>query len=195
MIPMGSGSWLLLTGYFLLASFIILEWLLRKTESSKKFQRGNFDRGSTLLVGAAFGIGLILPLIMDILDVGLFSITLVEGLLALAVMLIGIGFRVWSARTLGEYYTRTLLTTNSQKVISVGPYSRIRHPGYLGDMLLWSGFGVVSSDWIILLLFPVLFVVVYLYRISVEEKMLIETLGDEYVQYRKRTYRLVPFVY
>jgi protein-S-isoprenylcysteine O-methyltransferase Ste14 len=40
-----------------------------------------------------------------------------------------------------------------------------------------------------------MFVPVYLYRISVEEKMLVKELGDEYVQYQKRTRRLVPFVF
>ena len=195
MISTGFGLWFLLAGYLLLASFVIIERLLRKTVSSKTFQRGNFDRGSTLLIGSAFGAGLILPLIMEILGVSFFSINFVEGFLSLAVMMIGIGFRVWAARSLGDYYTRTLLTTEWQKVIDVGPYARIRHPGYLGDILLWSGFGVLSSNLIIVFLFPVMFVAIYLYRISVEEKMLIETLGDQYVQYRKRAHKLVPFVY
>ena len=110
-------------------------------------------------------------------------------------MIIGTGLRIWAARTLGGYYTRTLLTTDTQKVISDGPYSRIRHPGYLGDIVMWIGFGVISSNLIIAILFPVMFVAVYLYRISVEERMLGEALGDEYTQSQKRTRRLIPFVF
>ena len=125
----------------------------------------------------------------------LFNIAIAEGFLALTVMMIGIGFRVWAATTLGRYYTRTLLTTAGQRVVRVGPYARIRHPGYLGDILLWSGFGVLSSNLIIVFLFPVMFVAVYLYRIRMEEKMLVEELGDDYIQYQKGTSKLVPFIY
>jgi protein-S-isoprenylcysteine O-methyltransferase Ste14 len=146
-------------------------------------------------VGAAFGAGLLLPLILGIRGVGLFSIDLVEGLLGVAVMVFGMGLRIWAASTLGKYYTRTLLTTDDQKIVTVGPYARIRHPGYLGDILLWSGFGILSSNLILAVLFPVMFVAIYLYRIGVEEGMLVKTLGDEYAQYQKRTYKLVPFLY
>ena len=187
---------LFLAGYFLVAVFIVAERRLRKTESAKTFQRGSSDRGSTLLIGSAFGAGLLLPLLTNILGVGpFFSIDLVEGLLALAIMIVGIELRVWAARTLGSYYTRTLLTTKEQEVVATGPYARIRHPGYLGNILLWSGFGVLSDNLIVAILFPLMFVSAYLYRISVEERMLADALGDNYAEYRRRTHRLVPLIY
>ena len=185
----------LLVGYVLIIIFIIVERALRKNARSKTLQRGNFDRGSTLLIGASFGIGLLLPLILDGLGVALFSINVLGYFLAIAVMLTGLGLRVWAAKSLGSYYTRTLLTTEGQKVVTVGPYSRIRHPGYLGDILLWCGFGVLSSNLIVVVLFPLMFIAIYLFRISVEERMLVQSLGEEYSTYRKRTHRLIPFVY
>jgi len=33
-----------------------------------------------------------------------------------------------------------------------------------------------------------------IYRIKIEEKMLIEKFGDEYREYMKKTKRLIPFV-
>jgi len=140
-------------------------------------------------------VGLWLPLIMAVLGLALFPIDLVEGLVALAVMLSGLGLRVWAAVTLGGYYNRTLMTTKDHRVVTTGPYSRIRHPAYLGVILLWLGFGVLSGNLIIAFIFPVMFVVVYLYRISVEEKMLVKELGEDYVQYQRKTRRLVPAVY
>jgi protein-S-isoprenylcysteine O-methyltransferase Ste14 len=192
----GLGLQLFLVGYSLMAIFIVIERLLRKNESAKSFQRGASDRGSTLLIGSAFGVGLLLPLIMNAVDLGPFlPIDPVEGFVALAITILGIGLRVWAARTLGKFYTRTLLTTEEQKLIATGPYAKIRHPGYLGNILLWCGFGVLSSNLVVALLFPVMFVAAYLYRISVEERMLAGALGDDYAEYRKRTYRLVPLVY
>ena len=185
----------LLLGYLLVGVFIAVERSLRKTEGAKTFQRGSFDRGSTFLIGAAFGAGLLLPLILDLLGVGLVAINPLWDTLAVLLMVAGIGLRVWAATSLGRFYTRTLLTTDDQKVVSTGPYAWVRHPGYLGDLLLWSGFGVLSGNVVILLLFPVMFTAVYLYRIKVEERMLVQTLGVEYSQYRKRTRKLIPFVY
>lgn len=174
---------------------MVVERALRSTPSAKTFERGSFDRGSTLLVGATFGAGLILPIVTVALGIAPFKINLFEGLSALFVMIIGLGFRIWAARTLGKYYSRTLLTVEGQNVVKAGPYKRIRHPGYLGAILLWSGFGVLSSNIALGVLYPIMFIVTYLYRIWVEEGMLVKSLGEEYVAYQKRTSKLVPGIY
>lgn len=189
------GLWFLLAGYLVTTSFFVVQRLLRKTEGAKSFRGGAFDRGNMLLIGSATGVGLWLPIIADGLGIGVFQITLVEGLAALAVMALGFGLRVWAAVSLGEYYTTALVTTEHQEVVTSGPYARIRHPGYLGEILMWTGFGVLSSNLVLVFLLPVMFLAVYLYRISSEERMLVGELGDDYVQYQKRTRKLIPSVY
>ena len=191
----GLNLWFLVAGYIVMAAFLIIQELLRRTPEAKTFRRGAFERGSMLLIGVTLGVGLWLPLIVDALGFALFPIDIVEGLVALAVMLIGLGLRVWAAVTLGGYYTRTLMTTKGHTVVTAGPYAWVRHPAYLGVILLWSGFGVLSSSLVVALLFPVMFVIVYLYRISVEERMLVEELGDDYVRYQRRTRKLIPLLY
>ena len=143
----------------------------------------------------AVGVGLWLPLMLDSLGFSLFSIDLLEGSIALAVMLSGLGLRIWAAITLGKYYSTTLTIAEDHRVITAGPYSRIRHPGYLSEILMWSGFGVLSSNLVIAVLVPVIFVIVLLYRMSAEETMLVGELGDDYVRYQQRTRKLVPYVY
>lgn len=189
------GLSFLVIGYLIIATFIVIERRLRQTPDAKKFETGEFDSGSTLLIGAAFGIGLMLPVVMLVVGIGGFSTNVGVGLLGLALMLGGFALRVWAATTLGKYYTRTLLTSENQKVVMTGPYARIRHPGYLGDLLLWSGFGLLSSNLIVAIVFPVMFVTIYLYRIGKEETMLAKGLGSDYVQYQRRTRKLIPFVY
>ncbi len=189
------GTAFLGSAYLVLTVFVVVERLLRKTSDARSLRRGTSDRGTTSLVGLAFGTGIILPLILDFLSIGVFPITLVEGSVALAAMILGLGLRVWAARTLGAYYTRTLQTSEGQKVVEDGPYKAVRHPGYLGGIILWSGFGVLSGNAIAALLFPPLFILAYLYRISFEEKMLVKQLGQGYLDYQKRSKRLVPGVY
>lgn len=186
----------LVAGYVILISFMIIERSLRPTSSARNFVRGEYDRGSTILVGSSFGVALLLPIILDeTLGVWLFSLDVVAGSLALAAMTLGLLVRISAAMALGSYYTRTLSTVETQKVVDSGPYSKIRHPGYLGDIIQFSGFAVLTSNLILAVALPALFLAVYLYRISVEERMLIDTFGDDYVEYRKSTKRLLPLIY
>jgi protein-S-isoprenylcysteine O-methyltransferase Ste14 len=185
----------LVSGYVLIVSFFIVQRRLRRTERARSFRGGAYDKGNMLLIGSATGIGLSLPLILDALGVAVLPVDLVEGLAAFSVMVLGIALRVWAAITLGEYYTTTLMMTEGQKLVTTGPYARVRHPGYLGEILIWTGLGVLSSNLIAMILLPVMFVVVLLYRISSEERMLAKELGNDYVQYQRRTCKLIPFVY
>jgi protein-S-isoprenylcysteine O-methyltransferase Ste14 len=79
------------------------------------------------------------------------------------------------------------LTTNSI-------FRYIRHPAYLGAMILYLSIPVFLSSilgfLVMLLLIPYL-----LQRIKYEEKMLIEHFGDQYLEYMKHTRKLIPFVY
>lgn len=176
-------------------AFFIIQRFLRRTKGAKSFKGGSYDRGNMALIGTATGIGLWLPVIADVMGVAIFPITIIEGLVALAFMMLGLMLRIWSAVVLGAYYTTTLMMTEGQKVVTAGPYGKIRHPGYLGEILLWSGLGVLSDNLIVVFLLPAMILAVLLYRISSEEKMLLKELGDDYAQYQRRTHRLIPFVY
>jgi protein-S-isoprenylcysteine O-methyltransferase Ste14 len=189
------GYFFFVTGYALVGFFMVIERFLRSSSEAKKLERGTFDRGSTLLVGSVFGAGLILPMLMLFLGYGTFVLNYVIGSACLITMFFGLLLRIWAAKSLGRFYTKTLLTSDEQKIVDTGPYGMIRHPGYLGGILLWSGFGALSSNLILAILFPVMFFVSYVYRINVEETMLVESFGDEYSRYRKKTFRLIPFVW
>ena len=81
-----------------------------------------------------------------------------------------------------------------QKVVSTGVYGFVRHPLYLGDVLLFLGAPLLLGSlygFIIGLYLSILFVV----RIMGEEKMLLEEL-EGYVAYTQRVkYRLIPYVW
>jgi protein-S-isoprenylcysteine O-methyltransferase Ste14 len=98
-------------------------------------------------------------------------------------------------RVLGAYYSRTLRVTETQVIITKGPYKIVRHPGYLGTICVWIGFGLGNSNWIATMAVALLLFGVYGYRIRSEEIMLIGTFGEHYQAYRQRTWRLLPFIY
>jgi protein-S-isoprenylcysteine O-methyltransferase len=98
-------------------------------------------------------------------------------------------------RTLGAFYTRTLRVTGGQQLVEIGPYQRLRHPGYTGGLCIWIGASLATANWISSILVPVLMIGVYQYRIRSEEQMLLGAFGKNYGDYMRRTWRLVPFIY
>jgi protein-S-isoprenylcysteine O-methyltransferase Ste14 len=82
----------------------------------------------------------------------------------------------------------------SQTIVDSGIYHYIRHPQYVGLMLIAIGMVFGWATLTNLIMLPILGILYY--RLSVkEEKMMIEEFGDAYIAYMKKTKRFIPFVY
>ncbi|MGA7194494.1 MAG: isoprenylcysteine carboxylmethyltransferase family protein [Anaerolineales bacterium] len=110
-------------------------------------------------------------------------------------MLAGVSFRWYSIRVLGKFFTRQVAIQPGQTVVENGPYHWIRHPSYSGALLTIFGLGLVFGNWLSLIGVIAIAFIGYSYRVSVEEKTLVEALGEPYRQYMKRTKRFLPFLY
>jgi protein-S-isoprenylcysteine O-methyltransferase Ste14 len=183
--------------YALLGFFFVTEPLLRQGKAASSRQEGPADRGSTHLIGAAFGLALFALLVAPLLNrlkIGrLRSEPLAwSGIMA---MFLGLALRIWASRVLGAFYTRTLRTSTQQHLIAKGPYRLVRHPGYLAALLMWLGAGFATANWIALVSCAIPMMGAYWYRIRAEEAMLADAFPQEYPNYASRTWRLVPFLY
>jgi protein-S-isoprenylcysteine O-methyltransferase Ste14 len=112
----------------------------------------------------------------------------------IVVMILGIIFRQWAIAVLGRFFSGTVSTQKGQKVVENGPYKYIRHPSYTGALLILLGIGLALQSWGATITLMLLFSLAYGYRIHVEEKVLIKALGDPYIEYKKRTKRLIPYI-
>lgn len=104
-------------------------------------------------------------------------------------------FRQWAIRTLGQYFTRSVRVSPDQRVVQEGPYRWVRHPSYTGAILAAAGVGLALGNPLSFAFLLAAVVPGFAYRISIEEKALVETLGEPYRAYRARTKRLIPFVW
>ena len=99
--------------------------------------------------------------------------------------------------TVENTYLSTLVriqTERKQQVISTGVYGFVRHPLYLGCLLMILGAPLLLGSMYGLIL-GLIDTVVLAGRIIGEEKMLINEL-EGYVDYKKKVkYRLIPFVW
>lgn len=108
--------------------------------------------------------------------------------------LLGVIIRLVAIATLKKNFSGRLRIREGHTLVKNGIYRWIRHPAYLGLILLYLGIPLIVSSvlgfLVILLIVPLL-----LHRIKLEERMLIERFGAEYEEYRGHTKRLIPFVY
>jgi len=116
------------------------------------------------------------------------------NVVGLVLFLMGCSLRIVGRKTLGKYYSYGLRTLPDQKLIVVGVYKHIRHPINLATIIYSLGIPLIFSSlygfYIMLGLIPLI-----LYRIRIEERMLIQKFGNKYLEYMKKTKRLIPFVY
>ncbi|MCI0504272.1 isoprenylcysteine carboxylmethyltransferase family protein [Candidatus Micrarchaeota archaeon] len=93
-----------------------------------------------------------------------------------------------------RYASRIIQVEKGQKVVSSGPYSIIRHPKYLGTLVMYLATPIALGSYWALIPFLSLPVIV-VYRILNEEEVLLRELPG-YAEYCKKTrYRLIPFVW
>jgi protein-S-isoprenylcysteine O-methyltransferase Ste14 len=96
---------------------------------------------------------------------------------------------------LGKAFTVDVAITEAAKLKTDGIYERVRHPSYLGILMIAAGFSSwMNSIWSFLVLFIPVFLAV-LYRIKVEEELLVSEFGNSYINYRTSTKRLIPGIY
>jgi protein-S-isoprenylcysteine O-methyltransferase Ste14 len=181
----------------IIALFLVAERALRRDSHARSVEATPHDRGTTRLIGAAYGFALALGMLAPLLSRCRLTAVRPTWLsdCGLPLMVAGLGLRIWAAISLGRFYTRTLRTSADQSVVSGGPYAVVRHPGYLGDLILWLGFGLASRTWIVTAGIGVAMAVAYARRIDAEEEMLHANLGSAYRVYSQRTSRLLPRVY
>jgi protein-S-isoprenylcysteine O-methyltransferase Ste14 len=108
--------------------------------------------------------------------------------------LAGGALRIWPIFVLGRRFSGLVAIQPGHELVTDGIYRVIRHPSYLGMIILalgWalafrSGLGVI----LVALMVPPL-----LARIRSEETLLRSKFGSEYDAYRQRTSRLIPGIY
>lgn len=104
-------------------------------------------------------------------------------LLGAVIVAAGEAIRVWAC----GYLVRNEVITRD------GPYALVRHPLYVGSLLIGIGLAVLAQyTWIWLGAFGVLYFGFYLPAMYVEELRLQSLFGAEYQEYMEEVPRLVP---
>ena len=168
--------------------------LMKELASASKIDRGNSIFTITLLWAS-----MIISWIIFTESSGRFSFPgplymyLLTGTIVISS---GIIMRRWAMGTLGNLFTHLLTIQKGHKVIAKGPYGVVRHPSYLGGILIILGFGIAMANPISLALCIIIPIIAYSIRVNKEEAVLISNLGSEYKRYMGKVhYKIIPWIW
>jgi protein-S-isoprenylcysteine O-methyltransferase Ste14 len=126
----------------------------------------------------------------------LFAEPIVETML-IGVLIVTGGelIRFWGVAYAGSL-TRVTGNVGAPEVIVAGPFSYVRNPLYIGNLLIYTGIGIMSNalfPWLPLLA-VVWFVFQYYQIILLEEEFLEKEFGELYLQFKYDVPRLIPLL-
>ena len=112
--------------------------------------------------------------------------------LGLAFMVLGLWLFHRSHTDLGTNWSVTLQMRENHRLITSGVYSVIRHPMYSSMFLLGIAQVLFLPNYIAGPAYLLSFGMLYIFRVRVEERMMLDRFGTEYELYMRRSGRLIP---
>ncbi len=122
-----------------------------------------------------------------------FNNPIVKGI-GLLFQIIGVAVGLWGILIMGIGNFNIQPEVKSDSLITAGPYKWIRNPMYMAVILFYVPIVLQNFSWINTLVFIVLLITILL-KIYSEEKFLEERFGNNYLEYKRKTKRLIPFIY
>lgn len=74
-----------------------------------------------------------------------------------------------------------------------GLWARVRNPNYLGELLIYGGYGLLAMHWLPLTIILLIVVVIWLPNMSRKDQSL--SRYPEYAHYKRHSRRLIPFLF
>jgi protein-S-isoprenylcysteine O-methyltransferase Ste14 len=105
---------------------------------------------------------------------------------------LGFALLQWAQNTLGKNWSDTPRMMKAQALVTSAPYQFVRHPIYTAFLLILGSTLFISSNWLIGLAWAGMAVIEITSRIGFEETLMLEFFGDQYLEYMKKTGRLLP---
>ncbi|NHI91335.1 MAG: isoprenylcysteine carboxylmethyltransferase family protein [Candidatus Lokiarchaeota archaeon] len=121
--------------------------------------------------------------------------SIIISYIGMGVLITGGILMVASRIQLGKFATPVIQIDKDHEIISTGLYKYIRHPMYLGGILMMTGPFLIFKSLIALICMLIFNIILLTKRMDKEEGMLQKGLGEQYKSYMKRTKRLIPFIY
>lgn len=101
---------------------------------------------------------------------------------------------VWARRHLGRNWSAEVRIGVGHQLVRSGPYKFLRHPIYTAMLGMFLGTAIASSQYHAMLGVAIL-ILAYLRKSRLEDQILARTFSNEYEDYRRDSWALVPFLF
>jgi protein-S-isoprenylcysteine O-methyltransferase Ste14 len=180
---------------YLSIAFALSEFLLMVFKNSRiKTAKTRKDKGSMILLWVMITFGFTGGFFLSKHGSWNYMNFLLTGI-GLLLVIAGTIIRWTAIIQLGKSFTVDVAITGGGALKTDGLYKEIRHPSYLGLLLIIAGFAVTMNSLYSVLALVIPVSVAVAYRIGIEEKVLIDEFGASYLEYIARTKKLIPGVY
>jgi protein-S-isoprenylcysteine O-methyltransferase Ste14 len=154
------------------------------------------DSGSLRVMTTAISLAMVIAFPLAFVERLSFPVATHRLSFAAGIVLVVLGslLRRYCWKTLGEYFTGDVQVRSGQPVIRTGPYRLVRHPSYTGGILMNAGVGLALCSWLTVALLTATAIGTYAYRVTIEERALLDTLGEPYRAYMRVSKRFVPYI-
>ena len=155
-------------------------------------------RGKPDIANRLIPIGLIFSIIISVIDRTYWIASVLPNYIkvfGLFFSFAAIVLGLQSRRILGQSYSPRASHSSTNKLVQCGPYRWIRHPLYLAAIIWTIGWPLIIKS-LIGSLSGLCFVLPAIHkRMIIEELLMRQAFGKEYIDYQNKTWRLLPFIY
>jgi protein-S-isoprenylcysteine O-methyltransferase Ste14 len=183
-IPVIAGCWAIFFVFWFVSSFFVKPTLEHATSSTAMIVRI-----AVLLVVFFLILGRVAVLHLPALPP-----TLLRSVAGDTVCVLGLLLALWARVTLGRNWSGNVTFKEGHELIRTGPYAVVRHPIYMGVLLMFIGtmivVGRVEGIIVVVGMIPAFWM-----KLRAEERLMTRHFPTEYPAYKKQTKALIPFVF
>ncbi len=170
------------------------EIMINRLMRSKNTDQQNADRNSLSLIWLTIIVSIGIAIYISMAYFLPVANSAAIPFIGLGSILLGLVLRLFIINSLGKFFTADVTIRQEHKLKTDGFYKFLRHPSYFASLLSFIGFGLSLNNWLSLLIIFIAILTAFINRIKVEEKILTEHFGKEYIDYKKTTNGLIPFI-
>jgi len=188
---MSFGTAVIIVSIVWLASEIFLSRIRRSGTSDSKF-----DRSSMRIIWIVIAVSVNAGVFLGLQQFGHFGAgAFVIQVSGFVLIVCGLVLRWVAILTLRRQFTVDVAITEHHRLVTEGVYRYLRHPSYAGSLISFLGLGMVFANYISILVILLPIAGAFLYRIRIEEQVLVGNFGTGYLNYCSSTKRLIPFIF
>ena len=170
---------MLIVAFVLHRGYFIKKYQRTENEIEERPKEGNSVIACILFFPAMLGtiLYLVRPMWMEWAH---FMIPIWTRYAGIAIALLGFALMHWSQSMLGESWSDAPVALKDHQLVMKGPYQWIRHPIYTAFLLIFGSIILISANWLIGICWFMMAAIDVLWRIRVEEELMIHKFGEAY---------------